>query len=89
MHLKPGHIIEVGGKEGVVIVNKDIKGHECIVVVFDIKSDKKDSEFYEVFDRNGDITVKKLVDEEIVTDFVAMIVEEALEENYQQIKPEE
>ncbi len=78
MHLKPGHIIDVGEREGVVLINKNIDGHECVVISFD-SPDKDVHEFYEVFERNGEITVKKITDEKLVDDLLVVLTEDALD----------
>ena len=78
MHLKPGHIIDVGEREGVVIINKNIDGHECVVISFE-SQDKDVHEFYEVFERNGEITVKKITDEKLVDDLLVVLTEDALD----------
>jgi len=78
VHLKPGHIIDVGEREGVVLINKNIDGHECVVISFD-SPDKDVHEFYEVFERNGEITVKKITDEKLVDDLLVVLTEDALD----------
>jgi len=78
VHLKPGHIVDVGEKEGVVLVNKNIDGHECVVISFD-SPDKDVHEFYEVFERNGEITVKKITDGKLVDDLLVVLTEDALD----------
>ena len=77
VHLKPGHIIDVGEREGVVIINKNIDGHECVVISFDSQG-KDVHEFYEVFERNGDITVKKITDQKLIEDMVVAVTDDAL-----------
>lgn len=79
MHLKPGHIIDVGEKEGVVLINKNIDGHECVVISFD-SPDKNVHEFYEVFERNGDITVKKMTDQKLIEDMLVAVTDDALDD---------
>lgn len=79
MHLKPGHIIDVGEKEGVVLINKNIDGHECVVISFDSPNIGV-HEFYEVFERNGDITVKKMTDQKLIEDMLVAVTDDALDD---------
>ena len=39
MHLKPGHVIDIGDREGIVLFNSTIKEKECIVVTFEDKTE--------------------------------------------------
>ena len=80
MHLKPGHVIDIGDREGIVLFNSTIKEKECIVVTFE---DKKEIEYqyYEVLERNNNITVKKLEDEEIISELLIQVTDKVLKNN--------
>ncbi len=80
MRLKPGLIVDVGEKEGTVYFNKEIQGHECVAISFENDEQKMETGFYEVFEKDGNITVKKLEDENLIADFAVLIAEEMMDE---------
>ena len=77
MHLEPGHIIDVGNREGLVLVNKTIRGHECVIISF--QEDKKNEHLcYEVFTRDNNITVKRITDPELESDLLLEVTKEII-----------